>query len=115
MRVALGLAGEGGRPATSSDFTNLSDGTPIVSNRSTGGAITGTMSVVNLTSGTQTTTIDVGLQPTALYLKGSPLFVANSNDDSLSVIDTSSSTVAQTVRTNPGPRVRVGRFANAIT
>jgi hypothetical protein len=40
MRVAHGLAGEGGRPASPSDLTNLSDDTPIVSNRSTSGAIT---------------------------------------------------------------------------
>ena len=45
------VSNEGGRPATKADFTNLSDGTPIVSNPSTGGAITGTVSVVNLKTG----------------------------------------------------------------
>jgi YVTN family beta-propeller protein len=34
------VSNEGGRPANRTDFTNLSDGTPIVSSRSTGGAIT---------------------------------------------------------------------------
>ena len=39
------VSNEGGRPANNADFTNLSDGTPIVSSRKTGGAITGTVSV----------------------------------------------------------------------
>ncbi len=108
------VSDEGGRPATTNDFTNLSDGTPIVSNRRTGGAITGTVSVVNLTTGKETQEIPVGLQPTALYQDGSALFVANSNDDSMSVIDENSNTVAQTVRTNPVPGARVGSYANAI-
>ena len=96
------------------DFTNLSDGTPIVSSRSTGGAITGTVSVVNLTSGKETQEIPVGLQPTALYQNGNALFVANSNDDSLSVIDENDNSVAQTVHTNPVPGADVGSYANAI-
>jgi YVTN family beta-propeller protein len=53
------VSNEGGRPATGNDFTNLSDGTPIVANPSTGGATTGTVSVVNLASGTQTDSIPV--------------------------------------------------------
>ena len=88
------VSNEGGRPANSSDtFTNLSDGTPIVSNCSTGGAITGTVSVVSLNSGRAPTRARRprrsrwASQPTALYQDGSALFVANSNDDSFSVID----------------------------
>jgi len=108
------VSNEGGRPANPHDFTNLSDGTPIVSNRSTGGAITGTVSVVNLTSGKETGEIPVGLQPTALYQDGNALFVANSNDDSLSVIDENSNSVTQTVHTNPVPGAQVGSYANAI-
>ena len=84
------VSNEGGRPANSGDFTNLSDGTPIVSNRSTGGAITGTVSVVNLSTGKETREIPVGLQPTALYQDGDALLVANSNDDSISVINENS-------------------------
>jgi YVTN family beta-propeller protein len=108
------VSNEGGRPANGGDFTNLSDGTPIVSNRSTGGAITGTVSVVNLRSGKETQEIPVGLQPTALFQNGNALFVANSNDDSLSVIDESRNRVTQTVHTNPVPGAQVGSYANAI-
>jgi YVTN family beta-propeller protein len=109
------VSNEGGRPANSTDFTNMSDGTPIVSNSSTGAAITGTVSVVNLNSGAEQTEIPVGLQPTAMYRDGSALLVANSNDDSLSVINMQTNSVAQTVRTNPVPGATVGSYANAIS
>ena len=109
------VSNEGGRPATNGDFTNLSDGTPVVSNKKTGGAITGTVSVVDLTTGKETGEIPVGLQPTALYQNGTALLVANSNDDSLSVIDENDNSVAQTVHTNPVPGASVGSYANAIS
>ncbi len=111
------VSNEGGRPANSADFTNLSDGTPIVSNRSTGGAITGTVSIVDLTAGRQVSAIPVGLQPTAMYLNHADgaLFVANSNDDSISIINTGDGSVAQTVHVNPVPGATVGSYANAIS
>jgi YVTN family beta-propeller protein len=109
------VSNEGGRRARPGQFTNMSDGTPIVSDRVTGAATTGTVSVVNLTTGTETREIPVGLQPTALFLHGAALFVANSNDDSMSVIDTATNRVAQTVSTNPVPGARIGSYANAIT
>ncbi len=49
------VSNEGGRPADGGDFTNLSNGTAIVSNRRTGGAITGTVSIVDLTAQKETT------------------------------------------------------------
>ncbi|MDQ6849076.1 MAG: hypothetical protein M3070_03660, partial [Actinomycetota bacterium] len=109
------VSNEGGRPATAGDFTNLSDGTPVVSNSSTGAANTGTLSVVNLDSGSQTDSIPVGLQPTALYLNGSTLFVANSNNDSVSIVDTKTKQVTQTFNVNPVPGAKVGSYPNAIT
>ncbi len=109
------VTNEGGRPANTTDFTNLSDGTPIVSSPSTGAAITGTVSVVNLKTQAETQEIPVGLQPTALYQDGHALFVANSNDDSLSVINEETNKVAQTVHTNPVPGATVGSYANAIS
>jgi YVTN family beta-propeller protein len=109
------VSNEGGRPATGGDFTNNSDGTPIVANTSTGGSITGTVSVVDLSSGSQTDSIPVGLEPTALYLHGGALFVANSNDDSVSIVDTSSHQVTQTFGVNPVPGASVGSYPNAIT
>jgi YVTN family beta-propeller protein len=48
------VSNEGGAPAQAGQFTNLSDGTPIVSNKSTGAASSGTVSVVDLGSGSET-------------------------------------------------------------
>jgi YVTN family beta-propeller protein len=109
------VSNEGGRPANSTDFTNQSDGTNIVSSPVTGAATTGTVSVVNLNTAQETQEIPVGLQPTALYQDGSALFVANSNDDSMSVINEQTNAVAQTVTTNPVPGASVGSYANAIS
>jgi len=52
------VSNEGGRPATSEDFTNYSDGTPIVVDRKDAFTITGTVSVVDLTAGKATTTVN---------------------------------------------------------
>jgi YVTN family beta-propeller protein len=109
------VSNEGGRPARPGDTTNLSDGTPIVSSPVTGAATTGTVSVVNLATDKQEQEIPVGLEPTALYQNGSALFVANSNDDSISLIDTATNKVVQTADTNPLPGASVGSYANAIT
>jgi len=110
------VSNEAGRPATARDFTNLSDNTPVVADRSTGAASTGTVSVVDLGSNTQTSTIPVGLQPTAEYLGADgTLMVANSNDDSFSMIDTTTKRVLQTVNVNPLPGSTVGSGPNAIT
>ncbi len=109
------VSNEGGHPAKPGETTNLSDGTPIVSSPVTGAATTGTVSVVNLTTGKQEQEIPVGLQPTALYRSGSALFVANSNDDSISLIDTATNRVVQTADTNPLPGATVGSYANAIS
>jgi YVTN family beta-propeller protein len=109
------VSNEGGHPARPGETTNLSDGTPVVSSPVTGAATTGTVSVVNLATGKQEQEIPVGLQPTALYRSGSALFVANSNDDSVSLIDTATNRVVQTVDTNPLPGASVGSYANAIT
>ena len=110
------VSNEGGEPARPGLFTNLSDGTPMVASRVTGAARTGTVSVVNLRTGKEEKEIHVGLQPTAMYRRGNALMVANSNDDSLSVIDTATSRVTQTVDTNPVPDVtKVGSYADAIS
>jgi YVTN family beta-propeller protein len=110
------VSNEGGRPAHAGDFTNLSDGTPLVANKSTGAAKTGTVSVVDLARGRQARTISVGLQPTAEYLgHDGTLFVANSNDDSVSLIDTASNQVVQTINVNPLPGSTVGSYPNAMT
>ena len=88
---------EGGRPATSSDFTTLSDGTPIVADPTTGAATTGTVSVINVRTGRLTKTIAVGLHPSGITVSGKYVYVANSYSDTVSVIDAVTNTVARTI------------------
>jgi YVTN family beta-propeller protein len=90
------VSNEGGRPAASDDFTNDSDGTPIVVDRKNAFAITGTVSVIDLTSHREVATINVGLHPAGMTISGSHLYVANAYSDSLSVIDLNSNKVVRT-------------------
>ncbi|HEX4229174.1 MAG TPA: hypothetical protein VHZ07_10920 [Bryobacteraceae bacterium] len=91
------VSNEGGRPATSEDFTNDSDGTPIVVDRKNAFAITGTVSVVNLTTGRNVRTIKVGLHPAGMTISGSDLYVANAYSDSLSVVDLNTGDVVRSI------------------
>jgi YVTN family beta-propeller protein len=110
------VSNEGGRPAKPGQFTNESDGTAVVASKVTGAATTGTVSEVNLQTGKQVKEINVGLEPTAEYLApDGTLMVANSNDDSLSLINTTSAKVVQTVNVNPLPGSTVGSYPNAIS
>ncbi|GAA1884654.1 bifunctional YncE family protein/alkaline phosphatase family protein [Streptantibioticus ferralitis] len=108
------VSNEGGRPAGAGDNTNLTDGTPVVADRRNGAVTNGTVSVVDLGTQTQSSTIKVGLEPTALTLHGGSLLVANSNDDSVSVIDTRARRVTQTFNVNPLPGSSVGSYPNAF-
>lgn len=110
------VSNEGGRPARPGDFTNLTDVTPVVADASTGGASTGTVSVVDLGARVQRATLPVGLQPTAEHLaKDGTLFVTNSNDDTVSLIDTATERVVQTINVNPLTGSTVGSHPNAVT
>ena len=91
------VSNEGGRPATEKDFTNLSDGTPIVVDRKDAFTTTGTVSVIDLAAGKEIATIPVGLHPAGMTVSGSRLYVANAYSDSISVIDLDTNTVARTI------------------
>ena len=91
------ISNEGGRPALTGDFTNTSDGTPIVVDRTDAFTLTGTVSVVDLITGKLATTINVGLHPAGMTIVGSRLFVANAYSDSLSIIDLDSNKVTRTI------------------
>ncbi|MDX6204115.1 MAG: hypothetical protein QOF39_172 [Frankiales bacterium] len=110
----LFVSNEGGRPTKPGDDTNLTNNTPVVADKVTGAAVSGTVSVVDPVTGTETSTIKVGLQPTALKVAGRALFVANSNSDDVSVIDTTSNVVRQTFNVTPLPGSTVGSNPNAI-
>jgi YVTN family beta-propeller protein len=108
------VSNEGGRVATASDFTVNSSGTNIVADRQTGAAITGTVSVVDLTSGRTIQSIAVGLHPTSMTLDGPYLFVANTNSDSISVIDTRTNWVVQTLPVRPFDGASFGSSPNGL-
>jgi YVTN family beta-propeller protein len=91
------VSNEGGRPATGGDFTNDSDGTPIVVDRKDAFAITGTVSVVDLSAGKEVKAIKVGLHPAGMTVSGSHLYVTNAYSDSLSVIDLNTDEVVRTI------------------
>jgi YVTN family beta-propeller protein len=110
------VSNRGGRPATSNDFTDESDGTPIVANKTTGAPTTGTISVVNLTTDTQTSTINTGgTEPTNITVHDGDLFVANTNSDTVSIIDIKSQKVVQTFNVNPLPGIKTGAYPNDVT
>jgi YVTN family beta-propeller protein len=91
------VSNEGGRVATSADFQIWSAGTEIVADPVVGAAITGTVSVVDLTSMKVTATISTGLHPTGMAVYGRSLLVANTYSDTISVIDTATNQVARTI------------------
>jgi YVTN family beta-propeller protein len=91
------VSNEAGRIATVEDFQGYSNGTPVVAEYPTGSTATGTVSVVDLPSFTVTASISTGLHPTGMALWGKYLLVANAYSDSLSVIDTTTNQVVNTI------------------
>jgi YVTN family beta-propeller protein len=91
------VTNEGGRIANPGDFTDTSAGTAIVADPNDAFAITGTVSVVDLTTNTIVATIDVGLHPAGLTISGTHLYVTNAYSDSISVIDLNTNKVVNTI------------------
>jgi YVTN family beta-propeller protein len=91
------VSNEGGRVADASDFTIYSAGTEIVANPINGSAVTGTVSVVDTTTMTVTSTINVGLHPTGEAIYGGYLLVANTYSDTISVINMATNKVVRTI------------------
>ena len=91
------------RPGDRSAPTGLLPGADRVVVDERGIAVSGTVSRVDLLKRTVTATIDVGLHPTALAwdLERNRLYVANSNSDSISVIDTRNAGVVTTWQIAP--------------
>lgn len=108
------VSNQGGRPAMAGEFTNNSSGTPIVADASSGRAITGSVSVVDLSAGQEVKAIEVGEQPTALLLDGKRLFVANTNSDTVSIIDTETGKLVKTIAVKPFPDAPLGSSPNGL-
>jgi YVTN family beta-propeller protein len=102
----------GGRRPGAGDMT---DGVfPVVVDPRTGIPKSGTVSVVDVAGRKVTKEIETGLHPSALALRGTRLYVANANSDSVSVIDTDSDRVVQTIPARITPKAPVGSAPNAL-
>jgi YVTN family beta-propeller protein len=108
------VSDEGGRRATDDDNTNNSDGTTIVADPVHGAASTGRVSVVDLTAVKEVSQITVGLHPTAMTLHGTSLYVANTNSDTVSVVDTSTRKVTGQIAVTPFPGAPYGSHPNGL-
>jgi YVTN family beta-propeller protein len=112
----LYVSNEGGRPATVGEPTINSYGTQVLASQITAATTTGTVSVIDLAApAAAPASIPVGLHPTALYAKNGTLFVTNTATNSVSVIDTSSDKVRQTIATQPWTEASVGYEPNGVT
>jgi YVTN family beta-propeller protein len=112
----LYISNEGGRPAQPGEETINSYGVQVPASHFTGATTTGTVSVIDLANPTAApASIDVGLHPTALYAKNGALFVTNTATNDVSVIDTASDKVVQTIATQPWPEASVGYEPDGVT
>jgi len=108
------VSNQGGRLAKHTDLTVDSSGTAIVADATSGFATTGTVSIVDLQTRRERSTVMVGRQPTALLLDGQRLFVANTNSDTVSVIDTQTGKVARTISVKPFAGALSGSSPNGL-
>ncbi len=96
----LPKAGE--KTANSSGTATLVDGRGI--------AASGTVSMVELDAGKELAQVETGLHPCALARSpdNRTLYVANANSDTISVLDTASHRVVETIRVRPDPSLPFG-------
>ncbi len=112
----LYVSNEGGRLAKPGETTINSYGTQVPADPYYGTSTTGTLSVIDISSMTASVrSIAVGLHPTALYVSGKTLFVANTNSDTVSVVNTAKDKVVQTIATQPWSKSTVGYEPTGIT
>lgn len=112
----LFVSNEGGRRATGSESTQDSYGTAVPADPTRGTSTNGTVSVIDPAApGSAAGTVKVGLHPTSMYLKGSVLYVADTNDDTVSVVDTTKNRVVQTITAQPWRGSATGYVPTGIT
>ncbi|MBV9514183.1 MAG: phosphoesterase, partial [Mycobacteriaceae bacterium] len=111
----LYVSNEGGRQPQVGDTTMTSYGTQVPANGYLGTSTTGTVSIIDPANPSAPAgSIPVGLHPTAMYRSDNTLFVANTNSDTVSVIDTTTNQVVQTIETKPWPESAVGYEPDGI-
>ena len=112
----LYVSDEGGRRARPGEPTLDSYGTAVPADPVKGTSNTGVLSVIDTAQPTAAVgQIDVGLHPTALHADGNAIYVANTNSDTVSVVDTGTDKVVQTIATQPYRGSAVGYAPDAVT
>lgn len=108
----------GDHPAKDADTLKTS-GTPVKIDPRTNVANTGSVSVVSRVDDKwqQTGTIEVGGHPSGITASadGKFVYVANANSDTVSVIDTSTNKVVETIDCKPEAKLPFGTGSNAVT
>jgi len=105
----------GGRFPTGNDLTSRINGTYVVID-SRGVAASGVVSFVNLLTGLETAQTATGLHPCDLELSadGQTLYVANANSDTVSVINTATRAVKETILVRPDPTFPYGSASTGL-
>jgi YVTN family beta-propeller protein len=105
----------GGRFPLSGDLTATSAGTAVVVD-SRGVASSGMVSFVNLAAGLESAQVPTGLHPSDLALShdGRTLFAANANSDTVTVIDTRSKSVRETILIRPDRGLPFGSESDGL-
>ncbi|MBC7805960.1 MAG: YncE family protein, partial [Akkermansiaceae bacterium] len=105
----------GGRLAKSGERTGDSSGTPVpVDER--GVATSGSVSLLELATGKEVAQIETGLHASDLLLgaDGRTLYVANANQDTVSLVDTNKRRLRSTVIVKPDASLPFGSAPNAL-
>ncbi len=105
-----------GRFPVTGDLTQLSANTQVVVD-SRGIASSGVVSIVDLTQNLEVAQVPTGLHPSDLALSqdGSTLYVANANSDTVTVINTQSLTVQESILMRPDPSLPFGSASDGLT
>lgn len=105
----------GGRHPRPGDKTASSSGTETVVDER-GVAASGTVSIIDLEKGEQVIQIETGLHPSDLELSSDErtLYVANANSDTVSVIDTLTRKVTDSIPVRPDETLPFGSAPNAL-
>jgi YVTN family beta-propeller protein len=108
----------GGDPPRDGDPQGKSSGTPVRIDPQTGVANRGSVSVVGLVSGRWRAlkSVPVGLHPSGMTASphGHFVYVANANSDTVSVLDTGTDEVVETIACRPEARLPFGSGTNAL-
>ncbi|MEY9874194.1 YVTN family beta-propeller protein [Streptacidiphilus sp. MAP12-33] len=107
------VSNQGGRPARPGDSTDTSYGTAIVTDGNAAPG-TGTVSEVDLHAGREVRTFAVGLEPSALLTVGADVVVADTDDDSVTTIDTAAQRLGRTFSADPAPGAPYGAQPNGL-